>query len=272
LNRSVRLVVAGFGWVDVLRTVDGPLARVVHPVAAVAVDPHLELGLSLLRAQRQPVADHAVAQPLELLGGVAELAPGRRRLADARLLEQRLVVEEQAGARDEGEAVLGSVDRRVVRERGEEVRHRLLGDHLRGLVQEVVRRVLGELVDVEQVGLLASGDERRDLLVDVVPVDDLQVDLVTGIRLLELRDQVLPVGLDVLGVLRRDEGDGAALALARRFGPALARRFGPALAGAGRARRGVAVRAAARAQHERGDRGRGRDRQVSPIHVQPPSP
>src|SRR5262249_61146064 len=78
---------------DVLVAVDRPLIAGL-PVAAVVPHPDLPLGLGLLGAERQRIADHAIAQGLDLLGGLQELVPCLRGRCEAGLREKGLVVEE----------------------------------------------------------------------------------------------------------------------------------------------------------------------------------
>jgi hypothetical protein len=191
--------------------VDGPLVALL-PVAAVAPHPHGELRLRLLGAQRQAVAGVALA--LGLPRGLLQLLPALRRVLHADLGERLLVVAERPDAGDERDPELGPVELAVAGERLQEVRLDLRVEHVLRRVQQALVGVGDPVVDVEDVRQLPGLDHRVDLLVDVVPVDHLQLDVDAGVLLLEPADQVVPEALGLLAVGGGDHLDAAGRGLA----------------------------------------------------------
>ena len=175
----------------------------------------MRLGLGLLGAERQREG-HLDAVRLQQLGVVGDVVPGLRRVGDAGLGEQLLVVEEPPGAGAEGHAVLDALVLAGLRERGGEVGLGGDGEQLVGAVELALGGVVGVRADLGEVGGVAVLDEVRDLLVDVGPAVDVDVDLDAGVLLLEGAGELVPVVLGAVGlavaVVRRDqlEGDVAA--------------------------------------------------------------
>ena len=217
---SWRLVLPGLFWVsflsaqaleegqrlDVLRAVDGPLA-VLLPVTAVVEQPDRELALGLLGAEREPVADVALAEGLDLLGVRLELGPGLRGRGDAGLLEEGLVVEHRPGRAEVGHAVHLAVVGARLHEGVEQVGLDRVGEHVVRAVEQVVLGVARVGVEVEDVRRVVVLDHRRALLVDVVPADDLHLEGVARLGLVG-RGELVPERLRVvLRVLGRDELD-----------------------------------------------------------------
>ena len=105
---------------------------------AIAEEPQQRLGLRLLGAERQAVADMALG--LNLRGIRLQLVPGLGRIGDPGLGEQLLVVEEGARAGGEGNAVLLAL---IAAERLE-YRHRVAGiaQHVAGFVEQTLLRII----------------------------------------------------------------------------------------------------------------------------------
>ncbi|SQA21818.1 Uncharacterised protein [Streptomyces griseus] len=183
---------------DVLGRVDVVGADVVRVAAATAEEPHQGLGLGLLLAQRQ---GEGVVDALGLeRGGVApDVVPGLGG-AQARPVEQLLVVEEEAGAGDEGQSVQGAVDLAGFGEPRQEVRRGADRERLVGGVELARLGVVRVGADLGDVRGVAGLDHRGDLAVDVLPVEDGDVDLDAGVLLLEARREPAPV---LLGAVLR---------------------------------------------------------------------
>ena len=148
-----------------------------------------------------------------LLRGLHELVPRPRRPGHAGLGEQVAVVEERAGARrGSGSRRACPGTRRRARRRSRKSSRVFGRQDLVGRVEQAVLGVAREGVQVEHVGRLVVLDHRADLLVDRVPVDDLQIDLDAGL-LRVLLGQALPERARVvLAVLRDHHLDGLAAA------------------------------------------------------------
>ncbi len=165
---------------EVLVAVDHPPIAGL-PVAAVVPHPDRPLGLGLLGAQGQRVADRPLAESLDSLGGPDELVPGFRGRPDAGPGEQILVVEEGPRAREDREAIELALVLAAPGERRQEIVLGFERHDLVGRMKQPVLRVAGKGVQIQHVRRLVVLDHRGDLLVDRVPINDLQVDLDAGL-------------------------------------------------------------------------------------------
>jgi len=203
---AVREVGEELECLEVPVAVDGPAVTGL-PVAAVVPHPDGPLRLSFFRPQGQRVADRAAAEVADLLGGLHELLPGPGGCRQAGPGEQSLVVEERTGAGEDREAVELAAVLAALGEGRQEVLAGPVGQHLVGRVEQPVLGVAGEGVEVQHVGRLVVLQHGGDLLVDRVPVDDLELDFRAGL-LRVLRRQRLPERLRVvLAVVRDDDLD-----------------------------------------------------------------
>src|SRR5437867_1635352 len=201
---------------EVLVAVDRPLIAGL-PVTAVVPHPDGPLGLGLLGTQRKGVADGVRAERPDSPGRRDELVPRPGWRGDPGAREEIPVVEEGACAREDREPVELALVLTAPDERGQEVFTRPGREDLVRRVEQSVLRVAGEGVQVQHVGRLVVLDHRGDLLVDRVPVDDLQVHLDAGLLRVRLGEG-LPEGtrvvLAVVGDDDLDRREGAALGAA----------------------------------------------------------
>ncbi len=206
----LRLAAAGIDEIDEvlecldrLRLAEHRLAVGVEDVAAVVPEEVVEEGVDLDAAGRH--AQAVVARRVRCLdGSVLELVPVRRRL-EARLGEQVLVIEQQAGGRRDGDAVGLAVKHAGVEQLRDEA---VLEVALEHVIERGELAQPGELGDparrvAEDARCLAGAHAHGELVVHLVPRRRLERDLdlarVGGVEVVDdLRHEVDGLGT-VLG-------------------------------------------------------------------------
>ncbi|EGJ73269.1 putative sugar transporter sugar binding protein [Streptomyces sp. Tu6071] len=197
-------------------------ARVLGEVAALVPDEARE-GVPVLSRE----VDALVAAPVEQVGVVQPLGAVARGLGDAGLVEELLVVDDDAVGRVPRHAVLRAVEAARLGEAGEpvvhtEVAHRLQRQVVQPALVDVPRHLgVADLDDVGHLDVLAALERLADLLDDAVPRLDLDVDLEVVVLLLEVLGEALEEG-GGRAVLHEPHGDGLTVPARARQDPAAA--------------------------------------------------
>ncbi len=197
---------------DALGVIEGRRAVGIHQRTAVAVEqrhPVADGGLVLAPRPHDRVLDDALV--LQDLGLVEQLLPGGGRCADAGLLEQVFVVVEVLLIQQPRHAIDLAAHGGDVPRGGEDLVAHFLGDALGGIQRVAGLGELGvpDVVHQEDViGGRRGGHGGRDLVVQRVVGDVLDLDLDLGVGLVEIGHDGVHLVHGRAGLFHRQHTDG----------------------------------------------------------------
>ena len=183
-----------------------PVAVAVHKAAAEVPAVVGESSLALIVGDVQPPGNDGIAVLiLHGLAGGEDLVPGGGRSGNAGLVQQVHVAEQGAAGGQNGQGPHGAVNGVGLPEAGDDLGLDLGGGVILGLHQQVVLHVVGKAADVQDVRLLLGLNAGGDHGVDVVPGDDLDVQVHVLVGRLEILLKLVPPLLGVVAVLGDDD-------------------------------------------------------------------